>query len=114
MNLTELWVLFVVLPGLANACIAFACICVPLFIAAFACAIATDLEWFWPKFFMFLFPVLFIISVLGANLLPNKKEMALLISGQYLSNQEGLADVPKKSLKLLNQYLDEALGEEAK
>lgn len=112
MSATELWFLFVVLPGLGLSCVFFGFGSLFAILVCMLACLETEFTRFWPKFLAFLFGVFLVISILGVFLIPNKKEMALIISGQYLTNQQGLSEVPTKALKILNQYLDEALKEE--
>lgn len=52
--------------------------------------------------------IVFCFSCIGF-LVPNKKDMALIVSGSYVTNIENIEVLPEKTVRLLSKYLDEAL-----
>lgn len=114
MNALQLWLLFVVMPniGIALGFGTVICLIASIFIAIPG-AVETDEEekLFFRKVFKKTITGLIICSSLCA-LMPNSKQVALIVGSSYITNQEGLQEIPQKGLKLLNKYLDEALRDE--
>lgn len=112
MSLTELYLLFVVLPGLGSA---LAVICITglilYFFALFIAGMIGDVKYddvskyITPLFRKWVLIVLILFGLLSA-ITPSQKDMLLLTGAYAATNSKEMMKLPDNILKAMNTYLD--------
>lgn len=109
MSILQLWLLITVIPNLGEICFcAMTFSCIGAIVIGSALLAFHDEEikrkqmFWWTKFFC----TLLIIFACFAVCIPSKKEIALIITSGYVTNNEKLSNLPDKALTVLNEYLD--------
>lgn len=100
MSLFTLWLLITVIPNLSVLCELVCFFTVVIFL--FCLPVLTEQP---TNRGINIFVIVFVISVLGACILPDASQMKLIISSHYATNIDGIKELPENMVKYLNDYL---------
>lgn len=112
MSLTQLYVLFILLPGLGKALCAIGAISLSIYgIAFLATGMIGLCESKWEPIKSLLkykaLPIIAVIFVMIGSMLPSQKDMIILTGAYGVTNNKEMIKLPDNVLKALNYYLEQ-------
>lgn len=119
MSTTQLYLLITLLPNLRELCIigsvglGIALVFGTIFYVSEESeySMMSDLAKKITKFLLVTAAICWPFFVVGSIIIPDTKQLAMIYSGAYISNNEQITGLPPKLLDLVHKYLDEKLND---